>query len=517
MPPIYQPSRRLFLQHLITSLFALGSGLPHLAQNGRRFYISNLRGQDENTGRTADAPLKNLSALPTLQAGDTVFLERGSLWHDTLDVSANDVHIRAYGIGPNPIIDGTEAVPDPAFYMDTTVLVFEIETEVELDKAFVNLFYDGEFVPYVADLAQCRATPGTYTVSDHLDQRPLLYFHPLPGDDLTKLRYTKRNFGVNAQCRERIRIDGITTRRTLHHNGSTITGRSARLFNCRFEDGSKHNVYVQDGSTFENCSAVGAHFDGPLTLFVHFDETPQALGIRYIHCEATLDSFNERAAAYFGHSLPDTSATFGTVEVTGCKATNCGVAIQFRDAQQVTITDTIATNCRDGYRALFSGEHRIDGMTYIVNADIPSTRQFWAAVSTLIPDLNLAIQDLAVHISNIQSEEKRLLGIFVNHPQVNVDVTNSQFISEGGNFVAVQYGRDSSGSLSATRNTFAGVFNFVYNLNQASNLSDSNYNCFESDRYRVRLSDTERYTSIDDFRSRTPYDRLSTVNCFVER
>ena len=77
-------------------------------------YVSSLNGSTSGTG-TQGNPYKNLSQLPALAVGDTIFLEAGSLFREQLNLFAggnqtSPVVITSYGNGAKPIVSGADTV-----------------------------------------------------------------------------------------------------------------------------------------------------------------------------------------------------------------------------------------------------------------------------------------------------------------------------------------------------------------------------------------------------------------------
>lgn len=85
--------------------------MTSLTSYGATYYVSSSTGNDTNAGTQA-SPWKTLSRLSTsgLQAGDTVYLRRGDIWYETLNVPASGtgentrIAFDAYGDGVKPII-----------------------------------------------------------------------------------------------------------------------------------------------------------------------------------------------------------------------------------------------------------------------------------------------------------------------------------------------------------------------------------------------------------------------------
>ncbi|MBK8243736.1 MAG: right-handed parallel beta-helix repeat-containing protein [Saprospiraceae bacterium] len=111
-------------------LFILGIGLISTEHAfSTNYYFSQSLGSDSYSGRIAnpntgmtDGPKKSMSALNTLlnsvvKAGDSIFLRRGDIWSGPTGIETQNTHgtisqyilIGAYGIGPKPIIDKTQA------------------------------------------------------------------------------------------------------------------------------------------------------------------------------------------------------------------------------------------------------------------------------------------------------------------------------------------------------------------------------------------------------------------------
>src|SRR6478609_3013020 len=82
---------------------------------GTNYYLSN-NGNDLQRGTTVGAPWQSLiklsEVLPLLKPGDSILLQRGSVFAGQLNISVSgklgqDVYVGAYGTGANPVIKGT--------------------------------------------------------------------------------------------------------------------------------------------------------------------------------------------------------------------------------------------------------------------------------------------------------------------------------------------------------------------------------------------------------------------------
>jgi Right handed beta helix region len=88
------------------------------------YYFSSVKGDDANSGLTPDDPKGSLyqiqQAISAAEPGDTIFLERGSLWYETslyasgkLGTRENPIVFAAYGTGDNPVLSGQKILEDP--------------------------------------------------------------------------------------------------------------------------------------------------------------------------------------------------------------------------------------------------------------------------------------------------------------------------------------------------------------------------------------------------------------------
>jgi hypothetical protein len=84
---------------------------------GRSYYFSTITGNDGNTGNSPSSPWRTISRMQStinqFQAGDVIYLERGSVWYEVeLDIinksgtTANPIQFMAYGSGANPVLSG---------------------------------------------------------------------------------------------------------------------------------------------------------------------------------------------------------------------------------------------------------------------------------------------------------------------------------------------------------------------------------------------------------------------------
>lgn len=112
---IHFSTGKLF-KHILRSLLFAACIFCFAEGYSRNHYISS-SGNDAANGRTAQSTWRTLQKLnkTTLQAGDTIFLQRGGVYEGTITVrqsgtAQKPIVITAYGDGPEPVISGSVAV-----------------------------------------------------------------------------------------------------------------------------------------------------------------------------------------------------------------------------------------------------------------------------------------------------------------------------------------------------------------------------------------------------------------------
>lgn len=84
--------------------------LPATAGQAAIYYVDSAYGPGGNG--TEPTPWDALADLPTLATGDTVRLKCGSVFRESLSITAANVTVEAYGTGDDPVIIGSDLVTD---------------------------------------------------------------------------------------------------------------------------------------------------------------------------------------------------------------------------------------------------------------------------------------------------------------------------------------------------------------------------------------------------------------------
>ena len=101
----------------ITSIFVLVATLTGSSLGAQSYYVSN-SGSDSNNGTSPATAWKTLGQVNTqsLNAGDTVYLQRGGVWNEALippssGASGSPIAFDAYGTGPAPVMTAAATIP----------------------------------------------------------------------------------------------------------------------------------------------------------------------------------------------------------------------------------------------------------------------------------------------------------------------------------------------------------------------------------------------------------------------
>lgn len=246
----------------------------------KTYFVSN-KGNDNNSGLSEIFPFKTIEKLiiKTPKPFDTIKLERGSIWHESLFLTkdtvknwrdlydknmVSNITIEAYGVGENPILDGSDI-------MDSNWNKYKLNSNVYYRKLFIgtkddmqrpgvwdNFIVNGKqsHLRKRASIELVNENPGSfyYSIADSL-LYVSTYERSEPKDK--QISVSMRNdcifIGDSAH------INGITTKRNLYNDGSLLVGKNSIVENSNILDGTKHNILIGSGKII-NCNISGQGF-----------------------------------------------------------------------------------------------------------------------------------------------------------------------------------------------------------------------------------------------------------------
>lgn len=338
--------------------------LGAFADQGSAYYVDSVAGDDGNAGTQA-APFKTLGQLVTADTASPRGmwnLKKGSVWREQLSAALysgmHNKKILAYGTsGDAPVLDGASEIAT-GDWSKTGGRTNVYQAAVTFDDGGIGLggfrlriwengHDEADLLTFVADVATCDSTPGSWTGPGTPSASPTtIYVHTSGSDDPStnglSYEYPKRPYCLNGgqyptDAVQVAEIRGIATRRHAHHDGGLLSARN--VYNCTATDGGigptgpAHCMWINGYA--ESCTAPN--------FITYGNDLPP---VKYKSCEATggLGVGGAAVTAFYFHT--------GTYEVDpivkytleDCEANNCSTMCGGNTAITVAIIRP-TTNC----------------------------------------------------------------------------------------------------------------------------------------------------------------------------
>jgi hypothetical protein len=231
------------------------------------FHVNSVTGDDNNDGSTPDLAFATLGALPTLQAGDTIKLARGSQWREIVSPGVDDLTFEAYGTGDAPLIDASDVITPSDFTLsahgDAAGVCYEYAwtrgAGAEGGIDYVLLWEGDTRLVRRTSVALCAANAGSYYANPDDGAVATIYVHPFgstnPVSDGKTYSVTKRGSGLYARFNNGYTVTGIRTRRGWAHYGPLVPGETSIVRKAIFEGGGLHHA-VSGGDLIEDSIAL---------------------------------------------------------------------------------------------------------------------------------------------------------------------------------------------------------------------------------------------------------------------
>jgi hypothetical protein len=314
----------------------------------RDWYVSSVHGSDSADGRTPDTAFATFTKLATvLAANETISLDRGSHWRESLDCSAlSGVRVYDHGIGPKPCIDcsddlaPTDWTPTP----DQDGVYYATVTPDAYSARSLNTWADDVQLTPATTLANCQATAGSFWASSAADDAvgwsggvAHVHVHPTDGTDPRTdgktYAYSKRAWAYADKSDGLGSIDGVWLRRNLANDGA-ISALYGQAWNCLFTDGNKHQVLAHEGAGLWGCRfrQCGSYLDvAQRTCYpiVWFDPTGTGKPCTTVSCVVEGRYIGNAAIpvayAYYAHTGDGTYQ--GPHRIIDCHFPHCNLII----------------------------------------------------------------------------------------------------------------------------------------------------------------------------------------------
>jgi len=374
----------------------ISTKIPALVQqwtnlNQFKYYLDSVNGNDLDSGLSPSQAKKTIAALPEIVSGDKIGIAKGSYFREELNLhNINDLTIGSYGFGAKPIIDCADQCVSANFVKDggyTNVYQYIHAHQVE-SLFYLSMWENGLRLKYVTSLALVDSTPGSYYVPTSSGAGNIT-FYVHTSDSSSPITNTKiydastRNWGlvVNNNCT----VFGLHTKRNAHPNGSTEIHENGTVYDCVFEDGAKHNFFINYG-TVTDCFAWKA--DEPsrvqYAMFVGYSVDGRGKSVVWERCTARGSNTTDGGSAFTNHTSGN-SMPFDSVSFIDCSVTFIGQAFGANNTIVMNATRCFASVIGKGFVPESTTANivncRIDG--YDSNNNKQTTRSIDSTSSSL--------------------------------------------------------------------------------------------------------------------------------------
>jgi hypothetical protein len=268
------------------------------------YYVDSVNGNDANPGTSPALAFQNITALPTIAAGQSVGLADGSDWRQQLTVSGSNVTITAYGTGTRPILDASNVIPNASFtktagYTNvynaaTTTFACLATYGAGCSGSWINVWEtgaagdnaNGQTLKYETSIASVDSTACSYylyggqTTGGGAPTSATIYVHSCDGTSPITNGYTyeyaNRRAAIYSNGNSNVVVSGVEGRKAVANTGpfdfENDDGGSITLNNVLARDCNDHCAVLPGGSTVENSTFLDGYWGGSNATFVVFYE-----------------------------------------------------------------------------------------------------------------------------------------------------------------------------------------------------------------------------------------------------
>ncbi|WP_316181281.1 hypothetical protein [Bradyrhizobium sp. SZCCHNRI1009] len=323
------------------------------------YYVDSVNGNDANPGTSPSLAFQNLTALPTINSGQSVGLAADSYWRQTLAIGTgsplvNNVTVAMYGTGAKPVIDGVDAV-NAGDWSKTGGFTNLYQATESLPGAgsWVNVFENGQFLQNVASHATADATACSYYISDMTLTSAPIYVHTCdgsnPGSNGKTYEYTRRSLVLQVWGNNET-ISNVSTKRAGSNNGSLVVqgdGSASYIQGCTADLGGKHNIFAPGGSTIDGCTFTDEYYPSFGSMAVFFDGVGSGLPVvlKNSTFTQTQNITGNNVGVFTAHTGSGSLGTI-TVATSTLIATNGAklTGITAQNAPSLLVTNVIASS-----------------------------------------------------------------------------------------------------------------------------------------------------------------------------
>jgi hypothetical protein len=415
----------------------------------------------------------------THPVGERILLASNSTWNEGLILPSSGMRAIGYGNGSLPLLDCSNTIPTSAWSLTTGTTYQASLTHPYSNSQGWTLVYENNInLIKKTSLSTCESTAGSYYVSSDTATSFTLYVNTTggtnPATDGNTYQYSYRSTGIAAVTNS-VEIQGIHTRRSWNLGESLRVLERSLIANCLVEDGSRHNIYSEDGCALVNVTAHNQYYaSGGCNLFDSYENIPPQYGILYYNCTAYADSFSGLNGNNGGSQAfqVEANAAFGPVTYINPIVTNQNIAMGgSAGSSSFSIINPNFTNiCGVSYTG--GSLTMTGGSVSTTSTNASNFISSYTGFTTTVSNMTLTFNKQGTSGLFINSGGNLILtGSIINY---NTTTANYTFYAVGSNTGTIQ---STSNNFSTTNGGHGSDMYYITNTNVTL---ASNNNCFNS-------------------------------------
>jgi len=472
-----------------------------------KWYVdSGALGNDSNDGLSRPAPLKTITALmakPILN-GDCIGLAANSYWREEINAMLlTGLTFSGYGVGARPTLDAADIAINADFSLvGGTTNVYQISwTHAVYELEFLSVWENGVRLLYVADLATCKITPGSFTVTMPSTSPTAVMIHPFgstnPTTDAKVYEISRRTAGILATGDGNSALH-IHTKRNGGSNGSLVVGLDTNTFNCLVEDGTKHNLFFSSGIV-ANCALWKQDQSARTnqTLLIAYTNNGTGKTVKVKSCVAKASFYRVGVDGFYNHTSGPTQK-YDRIDYEDCATDLCSNGFGGVDTTTIGFTRCRARNCYSGVAGIYN---RVEVEDFFAE----STANYTVSRGiTVVASEYVHVDGMRYTVKNSNTG-----GIYVNTPELVVN--NSVFHRiAGGTGYAISIRHYSAGTYSASGNIFSVLDSSHYSGHASSSIVAADNNVFSFAAMDVLVANVA-YNDVAAYRTAYPALDVNSV------
>jgi hypothetical protein len=298
------------------------------------YYVDSVYGSDSNNGTSAATAYQTIAKVMAQTLNSSTIIALGSRipnttvsWREQINTSQAGLTVIGYG-STQPLLDASSTISAGAWTKTGGYTnIYQATVTVSTINGWFRVWEDNTGLNRAASLSALDSAVGYIPSGDPTISGGsfTLYVHATgngnPASNGKTYDYNARSYGL-AITASGAKIINVRTRRNLHNDGSLVCNSNCTLIDTLSEEGTKHNVFVGEGSYVYRSVAHNAYYAGQSAeMFVYYENAPTGKDVTFNATNAYCDTLQngELIGAYFGHAG---GGSYGTITYQSASASN---------------------------------------------------------------------------------------------------------------------------------------------------------------------------------------------------